>query len=407
MKSIASVNLDEIQKARDFLSPLLPNTPLIHSPGLSALYHCEIFLKLETLQPIGSFKIRGATYKISNLSKAVLRKGVVASSAGNHAQGVAWGARELGGKARIFMPRNAALVKVQSTRALGAEIVLEGDNFDEAWVAAHRFARKHKRTFVHAYEDPYIVAGQGTLGLEILEQIEKPDFVVGSVGGGGMMAGVGIALKALSPETQLVAAQAQYPSAMVHALRSGSFKKMEVRTFADGVAISSASKAMYGVLKKVIDRAIALPDEATAHALLVLLERGKMLVEGSGALPLAAVDAMRSRLRGKKVVLILSGGNIDLTLLGRMIERGLITAGRRLRLNVKISDRPGSLHRLTGVIAEAGANIIQAIHDRSEPFTKMDETGVELTLETKGADHSKKIIQDLTRHCLRVQVFDR
>jgi threonine dehydratase len=245
------------------------------------------------------------------------------------------------------------------------------------------------------------------VGLEILEQLDRPDVVIGSVGGGGLMAGVGIVMRGLSPTTDVWIAQAQYPSTMVQALKSGKFKAMPVHTFADGVAISRASHPMVHLLKKVVDRAVSLPDDATAHALLVLLERGKMLVEGSGALPLAALEASRSRVKGKKVVLILSGGNIDLTLLSRMIETGLTKAGRRLRLNVKISDRTGSLHRLTGVIAEAGANIIQAIHDRSEPFTKMDETGVELTLETKGAEHSKKIIQDLQRHCLRVQVFDR
>jgi threonine dehydratase len=399
------VSITEIREARKELRKLLPSSPLLLNPWLSEALDCEIYLKLENMQPIGSFKIRGATYKISKLSPKERKRGVIGASAGNHAQGVAWGSRRLKTKALIVMPRAASLIKIQNTRALGAEILLHGDNYDEACAEALKIARKTGRVFVHAFEDPYVIAGQGTVGLEILEQLPDPDFVIGSIGGGGLMTGVSTVLKELRPETRIIGCQASGAPSMVRSISAGKVVPLiKPDTFADGTAVAVASPRMLKLLKPLLDEVVDAHDEAIATAVLTLMEKAKIVAEGSGALPLAALEKMRKKVRGKKVVLIISGGNIDVNLLARIIDRGLIRAGRRVRVNAVISDRPGSLARLTDLIARQGANIVQAIHDRSEPSTTIDQTDVALTLETRGTEHSEAVIQALRDHALRVEV---
>lgn len=399
------VSLADIQTAKTELAKYLQPSPLLLNTWLSEELGCELYLKLENMQPIGSFKIRGATYKISRLSPAERKRGVIAASAGNHAQGVAWGARKLGTSALIVMPRTAPLVKVQNTRALGAEIVLEGDNYQEAYDIALQLAKKSGRVFVHAFEDTAVISGQGTVGLEILEQLPDPDFIVSSIGGGGLMSGVSTVVKALRPQTRLVGCQATGAPAMVRSLLQGKAVTLDsVDTFADGIAVSRASEPMRRLLASRLDEVLEADDEAMATAVLTLLEKAKIIVEGSGALPLAVLEQMRRRIRGKKVVVIISGGNIDVNVLSRIIDRGLIRAGRRVRVNVLMSDRPGSLARLTDLIAKQGANIIQAIHDRNEPSTKIDQTEVALTLETKGPEHSEALIQALRENVVRLEL---
>jgi threonine dehydratase len=357
------------------------------------------------MQPIGSFKIRGATYKISRLSPRDRKRGVICASAGNHAQGVAWGSRRLKTKALIVMPRGASLMKVQNTRALGADVQLFGDNYDEACAEALRVARKSGRVFVHAFEDPDVIAGQGTVGVEILDQIPDPDFVIGSIGGGGLMAGVGTAIQELHPRTRVIGCQSSGAPAMVRSIVRGKLVPLiKPDTFADGIAVAAPSPRMLKILKSRLDEVIEANDEAIATAVLTLMEKAKIVAEGSGALPLAALEKLRKKVRGKKVVLIVSGGNIDVNLLARIIDRGLIRAGRRVRVNVLISDRPGSLARLTELIARQGANVVQAIHDRSEPSATIDQTDVALTLETRGEEHSDTLIRALRDHALRVEV---
>ena len=397
------VSLQDIQKARKFLKEIIPPTPLLRNSWLSDAYGCEVYLKLETMQPVGSFKIRGATYKISQLSDREKKKGVIAASAGNHAQGVAWGARKLKTSALIVMPQGASLMKVQNTQALGAEVVLAGENYDQAYEEAKKISKRSGRIFVHAYQDPNVIAGQGTAGIEIMEQLPDAEWVIGAIGGGGLMSGVATAIKALRPSTRVVGCQAKGADAMVRALTRGhAASTPEVHTFADGVAVSTASEPMRKILRSVLDDYLEADDEAIAAAVLQLMEKAKIIAEGSGALPLAVLEQLRKKIKKKKVVLVIGGGNIDVNILSRIIDRGLIRAGRRVRLNVLISDRPGSLARLTQLLSQRKANIIQAIHDRSEPSTTIDSTEVALTLETRGPEHTAQVLRALQGHVIKI-----
>lgn len=363
MKSKAfKITLADIQKAKTELANHLPITPMVYNAWLSERYSCDLYLKLETMQPVGSFKIRGATYKISTLTKEQRKRGVIAASAGNHAQGVAWGSTRYKVDSLIVMPSEASLVKVENTKLLGAEVHLEGDSYDEAYQVAKRISQKTGRVFVHAYADEDVMAGQGTLGLEILEQLPEVDYVVGSIGGGGMMAGVATAIKSLKPQVKIVGCQATGADAMFRSMKTGRAVETQfVDTFADGIAVRKANPAMLKLLKKNLDRVLEADDEAIAAALLTLIEKAKVVAEGAAALSLAVLDQMEKSIRGKKVVVIVCGGNIDVNILSRIIDRGLIRAGRRLRVNVVIQDRPGALQRLTSLIAEKKVNVLQAI----------------------------------------------
>jgi len=378
------------------LSHLLAPTPMLYNGWLSQALGCELYLKLENMQPVGSFKIRGATYKISKLSAKERKSGVIAASAGNHAQGVAWGAKKLGTNAWIVMPKTASLLKIKNTEALGAKVILEGDNYDEASEHCLKLARKSKRTIVHPFEDSDVMAGQGTLGLEILDQLPDVDVVIGSIGGGGLMAGVSTALKAHSKAIRVYGSQATGASAMsdaFHALHP--IKLKTTNTFADGIAVRTARPLLYKILKRNLTGILLADDEMIAEALLTLMERAKIVTEGAAAVSYAVLPQIKEKLAGKKVVLIVCGGNIDVNLMGKIIDRGLGKLGRRLRLSVRISDVPGSLARLTTQIATTGASIIQAIHDRNEPTAPLNSTEVNITLETQGPEHARAIVKEL------------
>jgi len=404
-KKSRAPQLTDVQKARDELKRYLPSSPLLYNPWMSEIYGCEIYLKMENMQPIGSFKIRGATYKISQLSSKERKKGVVAASAGNHAQGVAWGSRKLGVKATIFMPKTAPLVKVKNTESLGAEVVLEGDSYDEAFQAAKRFATKTGRTYVHAFDDDLVIAGQGTVALELLEQIPDVDAIVCSIGGGGLLSGIAVVMKALRPEVKLIGAQAAGAPSMAQSLKKGHPVTLaKVETFADGIAVARAVESTVRIRKGSVDRILTADDESIAAAILTLLEKAKVVSEGAAAVSVAVLDQIRKELKGKKVVVIVGGGNIDVNVLNRVIDRGLIKIGRRLRINVVISDRTGSLAKLTAAIARAGANVLQAIHDRGEPGVTLDRTEVALTLETRGREHSDEVIDALRTEVVSLEI---
>jgi len=357
------------------------------------------------MQPIGSFKIRGATNKIAHLTPAEKKKGVIAASAGNHAQGVAWGARELGVKATIVMPKGAPIVKVQNTESLGAEVILAGDSYDEAFDAAQKLAKKTGKVLVHAFDDVDVISGQGTLALELLDQMPSVDAIVCSVGGGGLLAGISIVMEALSPKTKIYAAQAKGAPSMAMSLKKGHPVALDrVETFADGIAVGTTRKTTFDILRKSVDKMLLADDESIAAAILTLAEKAKVVSEGAAAVSVAVLDQLRKELKGKKVVVIVCGGNIDVNVLNRIIDRGLVMKGRRLRVNVLISDRPGSLAKLTAAIAAAGANVIQAIHDRSEPSTTLDRTEVALTLETRGHEHSADVIKALRKEVVELDV---
>lgn len=405
------VTLSRIESARKALKAYLDPTPLVLNPWLSKRLGCNVYLKLENMQPIGSFKIRGATYRISRLSAEEKKRGVIAASAGNHAQGVAWGCARLNVKACIVMPKVASLMKVQNTRALGAEVVLWGETYQEAFEHAQMLAQESGRVFVHAFEDSDVIAGQGTIGLELLEQLAahdvEADLVIGSIGGGGLMAGIATAIRAKSKKTRIIGCQASGASAMVQSLKRGKISHGDrPQTFADGIAVTRVSEPVYRILKKTVDETYVLDDGEIASSVLTFLEQAKIVTEGSAAIALATLEMLAQKrpksIRGKNVVLIVCGGNLDINLLSRIIDLGLARAGRRLRVNTLIEDRPGSLARLTETIGKAGANILQAIHDRGEP--RIDQAEVELLLETRDAKHARQVVRILKESTLRVRV---
>lgn len=397
--------LSQIQAARRTLADLLPSTPLVYNAWLSQLLEASVFLKLENMQPIGSFKIRGATYKISTLSQVQRKKGVICASAGNHAQGVAWAAQILGAKATIVMPVTAPLMKVENSRTLGAEVILHGESYDDAFAEAKRLCRARGLTFVHAFEDAQVTAGQGTIALELFEQLPDFDVVIGPIGGGGLMGGIGLAVKALRPQVEVVACQASGAASMLESVKRKRPVELEkVATLADGIAVKHASQDMLNLLTEVIDRWVEIEDDEIVAAILMLAEKAKIITEGAGASALATALRIKPHLKGKKVVLLACGGNIDINLLSRVIDRALIQAGRLLRLSVLVSDKPGALHQLTAVIADAGANILQVIHDRDQPTVRIDQTRIELTLETRGQEHSLEIIKEIEKIVLTVEV---
>lgn len=400
------IGLEEIQQAEKVLSRILTPTPLIRNEWLSILYGCEVYFKLETAQPVGSFKIRGATYRISALTDAEKKVGVISASAGNHAQGVAWGARYYHTSSLIVMPETAPLTKITNTQALGATVHLEGENYDESFQAAQRITAETGRTYVHAFHDPMVIAGQGTTGLEILSQLPDVDFVVASMGGGGLCAGMGTVFKALKPSVKLIGCQSENASSMVASISSHHVvEKAFQNTFADGIAVKRANPDMFEILNEVVDETFTSDEEEMAMNVLRFMEKAKILVEGSGAIVLGALDRFQKEMSGKKVVFVVSGGNIDVNLISRIIDRGLIRSGRRLHMRVQISDRPGSLSKLTGLIASLKANILQAVHDRSEMKIRLDETEVELMLETRGPEHSQEVITALEKNCNKVTVI--
>jgi threonine dehydratase len=401
-----TVTVATILKAHELLKNILTPTPLIKNEWLSSQYECEVYLKLETMQPIGSFKIRGATYKISELSEEVRKKGVIAASAGNHAQGVAWGARYFNTSALIVMPVTAPLMKISNTQALGAKIHLEGENYDEAFAAAERITLETGRTYVHAFHDADVISGQGTVALEILDELPDADFVVGSMGGGGLVSGMGLIFQKLAPKIKLIACQASSASSMVESLRTHHLTKVPYGgTFADGIAVQSANPDLYEILSTVVSDTFHSDEEEIAMNVLRFMEMGKVVVEGSGAIVLGALDRFKDQMKGKKVILLVSGGNIDVNLVSRIIDRGLIRSGRRVHLKVQISDRPGSLSKLTALIASLKANILQAVHDRTEKTIRLDETEVELMLETRGPEHTAEVVSQLEAFCKKVTIL--
>lgn len=399
--------LSEFETARSELAQFLPPTPLVRNAWLSEIFGADIYLKLETTQPICSFKIRGASYRISRLGAEARKQGVVAASAGNHAQGVAWGSRKYGLKATIVMPKSAPITKIQNTKALGAEVKLFGENYDEAYAHAQALSQELGKTYVHAFQDRDVILGQGSCGFEILEQLPDVDAVVCAIGGGGFLAGIASVISKKKLGVKFYGCQAAGAASMARAFEEGKPVALErVDTFADGIKVKTASAPMYRLLKSLIEpKILTAGEEEIASALHTFLEKAKILAEGAAAVSLACLPQIKDQIKGKKVVLVVGGGNIDVNLLNRIIDRGLIEAGRRLRINLWISDRPGTLAFLTDMLAKSGANIVQVIHDRSEPSTTIDQTEVNLTLETRGPEHSEALIAELRSAFPRVQVL--
>ena len=397
------IGVKDIEAARERIAGVAHRTPVEHSLTASRLVGAETYFKFENLQRTGSFKIRGALNKISTLSDAEKKRGVIAASAGNHAQGVALSSTLLGVKSTIVMPKTSSIVKQEATRNYGAQVVLEGDIYDEAYQHARELEKSTGAIYIHAFEDPFIVAGQGTIGLEILEDLPEIDSVVVAIGGGGLISGIATALKTRRPSVKVFGAVAANAPAMVEMFRGQTpAKRASCMSIADGIAVKTPSETMFrDFIKPLVDDVVTVSEDDIAESIVFLLERTKAVAEGSGAITFAAAKQLGARL-GKKTCLVVGGGNIDLTLMGEILDRGLTRNGRMTRVSVVVDDRPGMLHRLTKVVSGTGANILQVEHDRIDPILQIRETRISFILETKNREHIAEIREALTREGVRI-----
>jgi threonine dehydratase len=387
------LQLSHIQAALARIRADIRVSPCTHSETFSGLTGNSIFLKLDNQQRTGAFKERGALNKLLTLTDDERARGVIAASAGNHAQGVAYHAGRHGVKARIFMPLPTPLTKVSSTRAYGAEVVLHGANYDEAYGKALEDAREHGFTLIHAFDDETVIAGQGTLGLEILGQHPDVEAIVAPIGGGGLIGGIACAVKEINPSIQIFGVQPSRIPSMKAAVLEGKPVTLDAaKTIADGIAVRRAGERTLPLVQKYVDDIVTVEEEEIANAILLLLEREKTLAEGAGAAALAAVLNRKLPLAGKRVAVLVCGGNIDVTLLARIIERGLVKDGRLVRLRVHLPDYPGALHRLTGILADHRANIVETAYDRAYHGVNLGDTAIDITMETRGPDHIDELI---------------
>jgi len=383
------VSLQDIRSAHRTIQPYIHRTPLIHSRSLSVLTGAEVHLKLENLQKTGSFKVRGAFHKLLS----VREDRVIAASMGNHAQAVAFAAKTLGKKATIVMPATASIVKEEAARAYGAEVVLTGERLSDALAYAEA---QTGHVFIHPFDDEAVIAGQGTIGLEIAEDLADIDAVLIPVGGGGLIAGTAAVVKALSPKTRVIGVQSEAaPSASRSFAAKAVTEQTPQPTIADGIAVGSVGVRTFEVIARHVDEMLLADDDAVARAILLLLERKKLVVEGAGAVPLAALLNAAGRFQGKRVVLVLSGGNIDFTVVDRIIRKGLVTSGRVAMFAVTISDAPGNLCAVTGIIAAQRANVLDVAHDRLAGDVAIGRTRVVFTVEIRGRKHLEEVLAGL------------
>lgn len=390
------ITLQDIQRANERIKGHVQRSPMPKSEPLSADLGCHVYVKLENLQRTGSFKERGACNKLSCLNSAERARGVIAASAGNHAQGVAYHAQRLSIPATIVMPEQSPLVKVRATRSFGAEVILHGANYDEAFARAKELEAQRGAIFVHAFDDPLVIAGQGTIGLEILEDLPNVDAVITSIGGGGLCSGIATAVKALRPSVEVIGVNMAAIDSMRVSVQRGEVTTLPAaQTIADGISVRTVSPLTLEHVRKYVDRIVTVDEEETANAILQLLEKEKTVAEGAGAAQMAALLHRDLGLRGKNVCVVISGGNINVNLIARIIERGLIKDGRRARFTVVLPDRPGQLAALLDRVAKAGANVLEVHHERISARLGLGDTEVALVLETRGPDHVEEIRQKL------------
>ncbi len=387
-----TVTLQDIQTARQRIGDVIYRSPVPYSLSLSRLCGCEIYCKLDHLQMTGSFKERGARNKLAQLSDDEKKRGVIAASAGNHALALAYHGQDMGIDVTVVMPKWAPLVKVSNCRSFGANIVLEGESYDDARAKAIATAEAKGMTYVPGFDDPAIIAGQGTAGLEILEDVPDVDAVIVPVGGGGLMAGVGLAIKSLKPSVRVIGVESTHAPTLDASMKAGKVTRITTKpSLADGLQVAEIGKLCFDIIPKVMDELVLVDEGEIATSILRLLEYEKMVVEGAGAVPLAAAMRKNLGLEGKNVVLLLSGGNIDVTILSKIIERGLAADGRLCRLTVSVSDRPGGLARLAAIIAATGASVKDINHDRNFGPADMADVSVDVVLETRDAQHIEEI----------------
>jgi threonine dehydratase len=391
-----SITLHDIQSAYDRIRGAVYRSPCSYSLMLSRLCGCEVWCKLDHLQVTGSFKERGARNKLLQLNDEQRSRGVIAASAGNHALGLAYHGQQLGIPVTVVMPHWAPFVKVANCRSFAARVILHGDSYDDARQHALTLAHDQQLVYVPGFDDPDIIAGQGTMGLEILEDVPEVDAVIVPVGGGGLIAGVGLAIKSLKPTVQIIGAESNAAPTLQASLDAGKVVKIDAApTLADGLAVAEAGQLCFDIARRVVDDLVLVDEPQIARSILQLMELEKAVVEGAAAVSLAAALQRREVLAGKKVVLCLTGGNIDVTILGKIIERGLAADGRLCRIGVRISDRPGELARLASVIASTGASIKEIDHDRSFGPADVASVYVWCILETRDADHVQQVYDAL------------
>jgi len=400
------ISLSDIEAARERIRGAVKLTPCMPSDSLSKQLGCEVYLKLENLQRTGSFKERGALNRLLALTPEERRRGVITASAGNHAQALSYHAGRLGIPVTVVMPEPAAINKVNANRALGARIVFHGALYDEASIEAHRLQAAENLVYIHPFDDDLTLAGAGTIGLELSEQIPGLQATLVAVGGGGLAAGVAVALKAKLPQARLIGVETRAFSTLEKSLQANDrITVPAARTIADGISVRTIGERTFPILRDLIDEVVTVDDEEIAQAILALLEQDKTVAEGAGAAPLAGLMRVAPKLQGKKVALVICGGNIDTNLLARIIERGLLKAGRRSKLRLNLLDRPESLARLTQTLADRRANVLAISHDRMSADSAPDEVTVELTLETRGEAHVIELLAELTARGYRPQRF--
>jgi len=392
-----SVSFSDVQQARQRIGNLVLVTPITYSEKLSAITDCRLYLKLENLQMTGAYKERGAFSKSLRLSEQEKRAGIVTSSAGNHAQAVAYAAKRIGIPATIVMPETTPLSKVQGTQAFGASIVLHGDNYDAAFQRAKELQQQQGYTFVHAFDDPDVIAGQGTIGLELLEQNPYLDIIVVPIGGGGLISGIAVAIKEINPKIRIIGVEAAAMPGMYTSLSAGKVTTISSRSsIAEGIAVATVGSLTFPIVQKYVDDIVTVTEEEIANAILLLLEQEKTLVEGAGSVGFAALCNQKIQgVSGKNVAVIVSGGNIDLNILSKILERGRLKDGRLTHLKVILPDKPGSLVELSALLAGHHANVLQIIHERSFSQANLGEVQVSFTLETKGHQHVQEIFTSL------------
>lgn len=386
---------EEIEKAKSVQGKEIRKTPLLHSPFFSQLIGSEIYLKSEFQQKTGSFKIRGAYYKIKLLTKEEKKNGVVAASAGNHAQGVAFASSLEKIPCTIVMPEHASPAKIAATRGYGAKVILEGTNYDESWAKVKEISAKTGAKIIHAFDDPQIIAAQGVIGLEILDDLPDVDEIYLPIGGGGLAAGVLIAIKTKNPKVRIVGVQSKSFPAMKESLSSGTLQStVAKRTIADGISVQRPGELTFSIIKELIDDIVLVDDSQIIKAMFLLMERAKIVVEPAGAVGLAYLLDNKPTSR-KKISVILAGGNVDMYLLGQIVDKGLAAMGRLLKISVLLPDRPGALKDLVDEITAQNANIVEVVHDRLSLDINAGSAGVTLSLETEDQENANKLIARL------------
>lgn len=398
------LTIDKVHAAAEKLSEVIRKTDMLHAPSLNE--GASIYLKAENLQVTGSFKVRGSYYKICSLGDEEKAKGVIACSAGNHAQGVALAATHCGIKSLICLPDGAPISKVEATRGYGAEVCLVPGVYDDAYNKACELRDSLGMTFIHPFNDEDVIAGQGTIGLEILEQLSGVDAIFVPIGGGGLAAGVAFAVKTMKPSVKVYGVQASGAASMYNSIRDNKIERLDkVSTIADGIAVKEPGDITFELIKKYVDEVVTVTDDEISTAILTLIEKHKMIAEGAGAVSVAAAMFNKVDIKGKKVCCIVSGGNIDVTILSRVIKRGLLKSGRSYSLTIELMDKPGQLKDVSAIIADLGGNVISVHHERANEGSDINGCFLRIVLETRNFEHIKEIKKELTKKGFKIVNF--